>query len=227
VGADESGRASLDDCQLLSNKQCGAMASGLNAEMALSQCVASKNGTHGIAAAGRSSITVVDSTVKNNKQLGFLIQSGAKADIKKTVVSKNGAHGICLQLGGIASMADCKSLKNKQTGVAVMGASSTATCMQLVSSDNGIDGCHVGQVLPSHLLADAPGAGSRLLLAGTRAQKRTHTRTHTHTSCRHGLAHCGRTEAMHLERAGCGTQSARMCHGKQSTDGSLGAGLRH
>jgi len=239
VGADESGRASLDDCQLLSNKQCGAMASGLNAEMALSQCVASKNGTHGIAAAGRSSITVVDSTVKNNKQLGFLIQSGAKADIKKTVVSKNGAHGICLQLGGIASMADCKSLKNKQTGVAVMGASSTATCMQLVSSDNGIDGCHVGQVLPRHLLADAPGAGSRLLLAGTRTQKRTqthararththaHTHTHTHTSCRHGLAHCGRTEAMHLERAGCGTQSARMCHGKQSTDGSLGAGLRH
>ena len=47
VGADEGGSAWLSDCQLLANKQCGAMASGLNAFISFSKCVASKNGTHG------------------------------------------------------------------------------------------------------------------------------------------------------------------------------------
>ena len=147
MGADEGGSAFLHDVQLLSNKQCGAMASGLHSEIKFSRCLASKNGTHGIAAAGRASITAEDLQVKNNKQLGLLIQSGAKADVKEANVSKCGAHGICLQLGGIATLKDCKSLKNKQTGLAVMGAASKATALQLVSSDNGIDGCHVGQVI--------------------------------------------------------------------------------
>jgi hypothetical protein len=48
VGADEGGSAWLIDCQLLANKQCGAMASGLNSFIRFSKCVASKNGTHGI-----------------------------------------------------------------------------------------------------------------------------------------------------------------------------------
>jgi len=145
VGADEGGRALLTDCQFVGNKQCGAMASGLHAEMHFTNCVASKNGTHGIAAAGRACITAVGTGIKNSKQLGFLIQSGATADIKDSIVTKNGAHGICLQLGGIATLTNCQSLKNKQTGVAVMGAASKATAHELTSSDNGIDGCHVGQ----------------------------------------------------------------------------------
>ena len=78
MGADEGGTASLSDCQLIGNKQCGAMASGLGAVMHFSKCLSSKNGTHGIAAAGRATITSVESQVKNNKQLGLLIQSGAK-----------------------------------------------------------------------------------------------------------------------------------------------------
>jgi hypothetical protein len=125
--------------------RAGAMASGLHVEIAFADCVSSKNGTHGIAVAGRAKVTATGLQVKSNKQLGLLIQSGAQAEISSSTSSKNGAHGICLQLGGTASLQGCKVTRNKQTGLAVMGVGSRARARELTTSDNGIDGCHVGQ----------------------------------------------------------------------------------
>lgn len=124
----------------------GAMASGLYVILELKGCVAHKNGTHGVAVAGRARMSSKGGEVKSNQQLGVLVQSGSQADFEDTTITKNGAHGICLQLGGEANVEGCKVTRNKQTGLAVMGAASKAVARQLASNNNGIDGCHVGQV---------------------------------------------------------------------------------
>lgn len=137
------------------------MASGLHVVLQLKGCVVHKNGTHGVAVAGRARLVSKGCEVKSNQQLGLLIQSGAQADIENNSIAKNGAHGICLQLGGEAKVDACEVSRNKQTGLAVMGAASKAAANRLTSVDNGIDGCHVGQVGMQSLDGRAATAGSR------------------------------------------------------------------
>jgi hypothetical protein len=142
---DEGGQATLSSSRVTSNKSCGAMSSGMGGRIEARSCTFSKNGTHGLACAGRAVLATRECTIKGNKQLGVLVQSGAHAEMSSDDVSRNGAHGLCLQLGGVLAASKVSVRNNKQSGLALMGVGSVGHVTGLNAVDNGIDGVHVGQ----------------------------------------------------------------------------------